>query len=72
MYDALRESGEPGAVTIDVLWCDRLRVSRGEKMTLRGTDPESYVTVYTSAYEDYGYHCRGNTYDSQGQILALA
>ena len=27
-------------------------VSRGEKMTLRGTDPESYITKYTSAYED--------------------
>ena len=32
---------------------DRLRVgSRGEKMALRGTDPESYITEYTSVYED--------------------
>ena len=28
-------------------------VSRGEKMTLRGTDQESYITEYASAYEDY-------------------
>ena len=27
-------------------------VSRGEKMALRGTDPESYITEHTSAYED--------------------
>ena len=27
-------------------------VSRGEKMTLRGTDPESYITEYTLVYED--------------------
>ena len=35
---------------------DRLRVgevSRGEKMTLRGIDPESYITEYTLVYEDY-------------------
>ena len=35
---------------------DRLRVgevSRGEKMALRGTDPESYITEYTLVYEEY-------------------
>ena len=26
--------------------------SRGEKMALRGTDPESYITEYTLVYED--------------------
>ena len=26
--------------------------SRGEKMTLPGTEPESYITEYTSLYED--------------------
>ena len=31
----------------------RGEVSRGEKMTLRGTDTESYITEYTSVYEDY-------------------
>jgi len=30
--------------------CDE--VSRGEKMSLRGTDPESYITEYTLVYED--------------------
>ena len=29
-------------------------VSRGEKMTLRGTDPESYITEHTLVYEEYG------------------
>ena len=28
-------------------------VSRGEKMALRGTDPESYITQCTSVYEGY-------------------
>ena len=28
-------------------------VSRGEKMAVRGTDPKSYITQYTSVYEDY-------------------
>ena len=27
-------------------------VSREEKMALRGTDPESYITDYTLVYED--------------------
>ena len=27
-------------------------VSRGNKMALRGTDPESYITEYTLVYED--------------------
>ena len=27
-------------------------VSRGEKMAFRGTDPQSYITEYTSVYED--------------------
>ena len=27
-------------------------VSRGEKMLESGTDPESYITKYTSVYED--------------------
>ena len=27
-------------------------VSRGEKMALRGTDPESYITEHTSVCED--------------------
>ena len=27
-------------------------VSRREKMTLRGTDPESYINEYTLVYED--------------------
>ena len=27
-------------------------VSRGEKMILRRTDPESYITEYTVVYED--------------------
>jgi hypothetical protein len=27
-------------------------VSRGEKMALRGTDPETYITEYTLVYED--------------------
>jgi hypothetical protein len=27
-------------------------VSRGEKIALRGTDPESYITEYTLVYED--------------------
>jgi len=27
-------------------------VSRGEKLILRGTDPEVYITEYTSVYED--------------------
>jgi len=27
-------------------------ISRGEKMALRGTDPESYITEYTLVYED--------------------
>ena len=35
---------------------DRLRVSgevsRGERMALRGTDPESCITECTSVYED--------------------
>ena len=26
--------------------------SRGEKMAFRGTDSESYITEYTSVYED--------------------
>ena len=26
-------------------------VSRGEKMALRGTDPESYITEYTLVHE---------------------
>ena len=29
-----------------------IEVSRGEKMTLRGTDPESYITEYTLVYGD--------------------
>ena len=29
----------------------RAKVSRGEKMTLRGTDPESYITENTLVYE---------------------
>ena len=28
-------------------------VSRGEKMDLRGTDPESYITEYTLVHEEY-------------------
>ena len=31
-------------------------VSRGEKIVLRGTDPESYITEYTSVYEDQTQH----------------
>jgi len=27
-------------------------VSRGEKMLYSGTDPESYITEYTSVYEE--------------------
>ena len=27
-------------------------VSRGDKMAVRGTDPESYITEYTLAYEN--------------------
>ena len=30
-------------------------VSREEKMALRGTDPESYITEYTLVYEDKTY-----------------
>jgi len=29
------------------------KVSRGEKMALRGTDPESYNTEHTLVYEDW-------------------
>ena len=29
-----------------------LEVSRGEKMTPRKNNPESYITEYTSVYED--------------------
>ena len=32
---------------------DSGEVSRGEKMDLRGTDPESYITEYTLVYEEY-------------------
>jgi len=28
-------------------------VSRGEETTLRGTDPESYITEFTLVYEDF-------------------
>ena len=31
-------------------------ISRGEKMALRGTDPESYITEYTLVYEDIHTH----------------
>ena len=31
-------------------------VSRGEKMLLFGTDPESYITEYTLVYEDSSNH----------------
>ena len=33
-------------------------VSRGEKMALRGTNPESYITEYTFVYEYYGFWAR--------------
>ena len=33
-------------------WLVGREVSRGEKMALRRTDPESYFTEYTLAYED--------------------
>ena len=32
--------------------CNWDEVSRGDKVALRGTDPESYTTEYTSVYED--------------------
>jgi len=32
-------------------------VSRGEKMTLRETEPESYITVYTLVYADKTHLC---------------
>ena len=35
-----------------LLWIDSGLVSRGEKVALRGTDPESYITEYTLVYED--------------------
>ena len=28
-------------------------ISRGEKVSLRGTDPETYITEYAFVYEDY-------------------
>ena len=32
-------------------------VSRGEKLALRGTDPESYITEYTLVYEKQLHDC---------------
>ena len=32
--------------------CHCVEVSRGERMILRGTDLESYITEYTLVYED--------------------
>ena len=52
----------PAGIADDRITADRRRdgwpedfgeISRGEKMTLRGTDPASYVTEYTLVYEDY-------------------
>ena len=36
-------------------------VSRGEKMDLRGTDPESYITEDTLVYEDKPNNPRSHT-----------
>ena len=35
------------------------KVSRGEKMAFRGSDPESYITEYTLVYEDSRYTAHG-------------
>ena len=36
--------------SVSVVWCNdktQGEVSRGERMAVRGTDPESYITLYT-------------------------
>ena len=51
MTEPVRDS--TGAVTLFVLVIDSGgEVSRGEKMALRGTDQESYITEYNLVYED--------------------
>ena len=52
------KSTHVNSAAINVVPRDRLRlgwltvVSRGEKMAVRGTDPESYITEYVLVYED--------------------
>ena len=45
LLTGLRRSFRPGPSQIGEL-------SRGEKMLYSGTDPESYITEYTSIYEE--------------------
>ena len=59
--DSLRADA-PNANTVDqVLLCSPVKdsglvasgeVSRGERILYSGTDPESFITEYTSVYED--------------------